>query len=82
MGTHVNARVQKHRNSLRAAGLRPVQLWVFDTRQPGFQEEIDRQMRLVAKSDAKDDQLWQILDEAANDMANNGEWEPLDDGEK
>ncbi len=28
---HVNARVQKHPNALRMAGLRPVQIWVPDT---------------------------------------------------
>ena len=32
--TPVNARVQKHRDALRAAGLRPVQIWVPDTRGP------------------------------------------------
>ncbi|MBU2823093.1 antitoxin MazE family protein, partial [Acidithiobacillus ferrooxidans] len=25
--THVNTRVQKHRDALRMAGLRPVQIW-------------------------------------------------------
>jgi hypothetical protein len=36
-------RVQKHRDALRAAGLRPIQLWVPDTRRPGFEEECRRQ---------------------------------------
>lgn len=30
------ARVQKHRDSLRASGLRPIQLWVPDTRKKSF----------------------------------------------
>jgi hypothetical protein len=36
-------RVQKHRAALRAAGLRPVQIWVPDVRRPGFAEECRRQ---------------------------------------
>ena len=32
--THVNARVQKYRDAMRMAGLRPVQIWVPDTRYP------------------------------------------------
>lgn len=40
-------RVQRRRDKLRAAGLRPVQIWVPDTRAPGFAEECARQSRLV-----------------------------------
>ena len=36
MATPTNDRVRKHREALRMAGLRPVQLWVPDTRQPSF----------------------------------------------
>ena len=35
----VAERVQKHRASLRAQGLRPVQIWVPDVRAPGFADE-------------------------------------------
>ena len=42
----VNSRVQKHRDALRRAGLRPVQLWVPDTRRPNFAEECRRQSAL------------------------------------
>lgn len=49
--TDVNARVQKHRNALRMAGLRPVQIWVPDTRRPGFAEQCRRQSRLAAAAD-------------------------------
>ncbi|WP_417409927.1 antitoxin MazE family protein [Hoeflea sp.] len=41
----VNQRVQKRRDALRAAGLRPVQIWVPDTRRPGFADECSRQAR-------------------------------------
>jgi hypothetical protein len=40
-------RVRKHRETLRARGLRPVQIWVPDTRKPGFAEEARRQCLAV-----------------------------------
>jgi Protein of unknown function (DUF3018) len=40
-------RVRQHRQSLRLAGLRPVQLWVPDTRKAEFAAECKRQSRLV-----------------------------------
>ena len=43
MSTSSASRVQKHRAQLRAAGLRPIQIWVPDTRRPGFAEECRRQ---------------------------------------
>ncbi|SFY31796.1 antitoxin MazE family protein, partial [Azotobacter vinelandii] len=43
----VRERVRKRREALRAAGLRPVQIWVPDTRAPGFAEEARRQCLLV-----------------------------------
>ncbi len=39
----VSERVKKHRIGLRAAGLRPVQIWVPDTRRSGFAQECRRQ---------------------------------------
>ena len=66
--THVNERVKKHRDALRKAGLRPVQLWVPDTRRPDFAEECRRQCRLVAQADAGDTATPQLLDEALADL--------------
>ena len=40
-------RVRRRRAKLRAAGLRPVQIWVPDTRKAGFAEECRRQSRLL-----------------------------------
>jgi hypothetical protein len=40
-------RVRRHREKLRAAGLRPAQVWVPDTRRRGFAEECRRQSRLL-----------------------------------
>jgi hypothetical protein len=48
--TDVATRVRKHRQALRAAGLRPVQIWVPDSRRAGFAEECQRQSLLVGKS--------------------------------
>jgi Antitoxin MazE-like len=47
MRTTIADRVQKHRAKLRAAGLRPVQIWVPDTRRSGFAKECRRQSRLL-----------------------------------
>jgi hypothetical protein len=40
-------RVQKHRASLKARGMRPVQLWVPDTRSADFAAECRRQSALL-----------------------------------
>jgi hypothetical protein len=44
-------RVQRRRDKLRAAGLRPVQIWVPDTRAAGFAEECARQARLIREAE-------------------------------
>ncbi len=51
MSTSTSARVQKHRAALRESGLRPVQIWVPDTRRPGFAEECRRQSQLMQDDD-------------------------------
>lgn len=66
--TGVNSRVQKHRDALRLAGLRPVQLWVPDTRRPDFALECWRQSRLAAQADMADTDMQQFMDEALADM--------------
>lgn len=62
--THVNQRVQKHRDSLRMAGLRPVQIWVPDTRRPGFEAECQRQCKLVATADQADTNTEPLMEDA------------------
>ena len=52
--TLLRERVQQHRNELRRRGLRPVQIWLPDTRAPGFAEEAHRQSQAVAAADAQD----------------------------
>ncbi len=46
-------RVRKHREAMKRAGMRPVQLWVPDTRRPDFTREASRQARLIRACDAK-----------------------------
>ncbi len=59
---HVNSRVQKHRDALRVAGLRPVQIWVPDTRRSDFAEECRRQCLLVAQADSTDSEMQQFME--------------------
>ena len=43
-------KVRRYRARMRARGLRSIQLWVPDTRAPGFAKEARRQARAVASS--------------------------------
>jgi hypothetical protein len=61
--------VQKHRDSLRAEGLRPVQIWVPDTRAPGFAEEYRRQGALVGAADRANREELAFLDAAFEEWA-------------
>jgi hypothetical protein len=58
-------RVQKHREGLRKAGMRPVQIWVPDTRREGFAEECKRQSALV-NNDQHEKEVLRFLDESAD----------------
>ena len=68
MPTPVSERVQKRRAALRAAGLRPVQIWVPDTRRPGFAAECRRQAALVAEADRTDTDMQDFMDAALADL--------------
>jgi len=63
--SRVSERVQKYRASLRAAGLRPVQIWVPDTRRRGFAAECRRQS-LLLRDDAHEGETLARLDELAD----------------
>ena len=67
MALSVTARVQKRRDALRMAGLRPVQIWVPDTRRPDFAAECRRQSRLAAQADMADEDLLDFMDDALAD---------------
>jgi Protein of unknown function (DUF3018) len=44
------SKVRRHREALRRKGLRPIQLWVPDTRDPDFAKEAHRQALAVSDS--------------------------------
>ena len=55
----VRKRVAEHRARLRDQGLRPLQIWVPDTRAPEFADEALRQSALAAAGgNASDDQAF------------------------
>lgn len=50
-------KVRRHRERMRALGLRPIQIWVPDTRAASFSDEAHRQSLAVARSEhARSDQ--------------------------
>ena len=50
-------KVRTYRERMRARGLRPIQIWVPDTRSASFRDEAHRQSLAVARSEgAGDDQ--------------------------
>lgn len=76
MATSVRRRVQKRRENLRALGLRPVQIWLPDTRGAGFAEECARQAKLTAEADQVDRDLNVFLDQALTDLDDQRPQEP------
>lgn len=68
MATPVAQRVQKRRSALRMNGLRPVQIWVPDTRKPGFAAECKRQSELVSRADVADVELMEFMDKVLSDI--------------
>ena len=67
-------RVEKRRAALRAQGLRPIQIWVPDTRAPGFAEECARQAAIVDAANREDADLMDFADAALDDIAELGDW--------
>jgi hypothetical protein len=63
--SNIAARVQKHRQALRAAGLRPIQIWVPDTRRRGFAAECRRQS-LSLRDDPHEAETLEWLDKVAD----------------
>ena len=44
-------KVRRHRQRMRARGLRPIQIWVPDTRAASFRDEAHRQSLAAARSE-------------------------------
>jgi hypothetical protein len=68
MAKALNERVQQRRDAMRAAGLRPLQIWVPDSRKAGFSAECRRQSLIIAQAEAADDALAGFLDAAFADL--------------
>lgn len=64
----INERVSKHREALRAAGLRPLQIWVPDTRRPGFEDACREQAARTAEADQADAGFSAFTDAALADL--------------
>lgn len=56
---------QRYRTRLRSQGLRPVQIWVPDTKAPGFAEECRRQAQLINRSAGERESL-DFIDDIAD----------------
>ena len=65
MTTSTSERVQKHRIALRETGLRPIQIWVQDTRRRGFAAECRRQS-LALRGNAQERKTMKWLEAAAD----------------
>jgi hypothetical protein len=62
----VAERVAKYRASMRAAGMRPIQIWVPDTTAPGFAEECRRQSKLIANDHAHEKEIMDWIEQVAD----------------
>jgi hypothetical protein len=58
-------RVQKHRDSLRASGLRPIQIWIPDTRKRGFKAECKRQSQGL-RNDKQENEILDWIDSVSD----------------
>jgi hypothetical protein len=56
------SRVRKHREKMKAAGLKPVTIWMPDVNAPGYQEKIDHAIAVINASAEER----QILDELSH----------------
>lgn len=69
MAKALNERVQQRRDAMRAAGLRPLQIWVPDSRKAGFSAECRRQSLIIAQAETADDDLAGFMDAAFADLS-------------
>ena len=67
MSTAVNDRVRKHREQLRADGLKPLQIWVPDTRNENFRLKCQRESLSLAADPQEAEILAWIADVADTD---------------
>jgi hypothetical protein len=70
MALSTSEKTAKYREKLRAQGLRPIQIWVPDTRSKSLAEEVRRQSLRVSKKDDSDG-----MDELDLAAAQTEDWE-------
>jgi hypothetical protein len=63
----ITIRVRKHREQLRAAGLRPVQLWLPDTSSESFRRKCERESLSLTNDPLEAETLAWIADVADTD---------------
>lgn len=64
---HSTSKVARHRERMRAAGLRPVQFWVPDTRSPEFAAQVRQQCQSL-KGDLAEAEILRFTEEAASEI--------------
>jgi hypothetical protein len=67
MPSAVTDRVRKHREQLRAEGLKPVQIWLPDTRSESFRRKCEQESLSLATDPLEADTLAWIADVADTD---------------
>ena len=67
MGATVTERVRKHRDLQRAAGLKPVQIWIPDTRSESFRQKCERESLSLAADPLEAETLDWIAEAADTD---------------
>ncbi len=70
MNTTVIERVRKRRQALRDSGLRPIQIWIPDTRRPDIAAECRRQS-LLLRDDIQEKEVLSFIEA----VADTEEWE-------
>jgi hypothetical protein len=58
-------RVARHREKMIRAGMRPIQIWVPDTREASFAEECHRQSMMLA-NDGQEREILTFIEDAAD----------------
>jgi len=65
-------RMAAYRQRMRAAGLRPVQIWLPDTKDPKFVAEFRRQIKLLARDDPGGQEALHWIEETYDWPEDNG----------
>ncbi len=67
MASTTTERVRKHREALQAAGLKPVQIWIPDTRSESFRRQCEQESLLLAGDPAEAEMMAWIAEVADTD---------------